>query len=76
MRRIDELHMAFPFAGNRMLHDMLKREGHPIKRKHVRTLMDKMGVEALYHKPNMSRRHAAHPIYPYLLRNMTIDRPN
>lgn len=76
MRRIDELHLEHPFAGSRMLRDMLKREGHPIGRKRVRTLMNKMGIEALYRKPNMSRRHAAHPIYPYLLRNLTIDRPN
>ncbi len=76
MRRIDELHMEHPFAGSRMLRDMLKREGHPIGRKRVRTLMDKMGIEALYRKPNTSKRHAAHPVYPYLLRNLTIDRPN
>lgn len=76
MRRIDELHLEHPFAGSRMLRDMLKREGHPIGRKHVRTLMDKMGIEALYRKPNTSKRHASHPIYPCLLRNLTIDRPN
>lgn len=76
MHRIDELHLDYPFAGSRMLRDMLCREGHPIGRKHVRTLMKKMGIEALYRKPNTSRKHAAHPIYPYLLRNLTIDRSN
>jgi putative transposase len=76
MRRIDELHLEYPFAGSRMLRDMLRREGHVIGRKHVSTLMKKMGVEALYRRPNTSRRHAAHPVYPYLLRHLTIDRPN
>jgi putative transposase len=76
MRRIDELHLEHPFAGSRMLRDMLKREGHAIGRKHVATLMKKMGIEALYKKPNTSRRHAAHPVYPYLLRGLTIDQPN
>ena len=76
MRRIDELHLDYPFAGSRMLRDMLRQEGQAIGRKHVSTLMKKMGIEALYRKPNTSRRHAAHPIYPYLLRNLKIDRPN
>ena len=76
MRRIDALHLEHPFAGSRMLRDMLKREGHRIGRKHVATLMKKMGIEALYKKPNTSRRHPAHPVYPYLLRNMEIRRPN
>lgn len=76
MRRIDELHLEYPFAGSRMLRDMLRRQGHVIGRKHVSTLMKKMGIEALYRKPNTSRRHAAHPVYPYLLRNLKIDRPN
>lgn len=76
MRRIDELHLEHPFAGSRMLRDLLRLEGHPIGRKHVRTLMRKMGVEALYRKPNLSKRHDAHLIYPYLLRDLAIDRPN
>ena len=76
MRRIDELHLEHPFAGSRMLRDMLKREGHRVGRKHVATLMKKMGIEALYRKPNTSRRHAAHPVYPYLVRDLTIERPN
>lgn len=76
MRRMDELHLDFPFAGSRMLRDLLRNEGQQIGRKRVRRLMRKMGIEALYRKPNTSRRHAAHPIYPYLLRNLGIDRPN
>ena len=76
MRRIDELHLEYPFAGSRMLRDLLRNEGQPVGRKRVRRLMRKMGIEALYRKPNTSRRHAAHPIYPYLLRNLSIKRPN
>src|SRR5438105_14284191 len=63
MRRIDELHLEHPFAGARMLRDLLRREGHRIGRKHVATLMRKMDIEALYRKANTSRRHAAHPVY-------------
>jgi len=76
MRHIDELHLEHPFAGARMLPDILRSEGCRVGRKHVATLMRKIGIEALYRKPNTSRRHAAHPAYPYLLRNMTVDRPN
>ena len=76
MRRIDELHLERPFAGSRMMRDLLKGEGHFIGRKHVATLMRTMGIEALYRRPNTSRCHAAHPIYPYLLRNLMIERPN
>lgn len=76
MRRIDELHLEHPFAGSRMMRDFLKAEGHFIGRKHVATLMKTMGIEALYRKPNTSRRHAAHRIYPYLLRKVTIERAN
>jgi len=76
MRRMDELHLNYPFAGSRMLRDMLRREGQTIGRKRVSTLMKKMGIEALYRKPNTSRRHASHQIYPYLLRDLKIDRPN
>jgi putative transposase len=76
MRRIDELHLEHPFAGSRMMRDFLKGEGHFIGRKHTATLMQTMGIEALYQKPNTSRRHAGHPIYPYLLRNLPIERPN
>lgn len=76
MRRIDELHLEYPFAGSRMLRDMLRREGRQIGRKHVRTLMKERGIEALYPKPNTSQRHATHPIYPYLLRELKIDPSN
>jgi putative transposase len=76
MRRIDELHLAYPFAGARMLRDMLRQEGCQIGRKHVATLMKRMGIEAIYRRPNTSRRHPAHPVYPYLLRNLAIERPN
>lgn len=62
MRRMDELHLEFPFVGSRMLRDLLSNEGHPVGRQRVRRLM---GIEALYRKPNTSRRHAAHPVYPY-----------
>ena len=77
MRRIDELHLEHPFAGARMLRDMLKLEGVSSgPPKHVATLMKKMGIEALYRKANTSRRNIAHRIYPYLLRSLSIDRPN
>jgi len=59
-----------------MLRDMLKLEGVEVGRKHVRTLMDRMGIAAIYRKRNTSAPHPAHPIYPYLLKNLTIDRPN
>jgi putative transposase len=76
MRRMDELHLEHPFAGSRMLRDMLNREGFEVGRKHVTTLMCKMGIEALYQKPRTSGRDREHPVFPYLLRGMTIDRPN
>jgi putative transposase len=76
MRRMDELHLDYPFAGSRMLRDLLRNEGRPIGRKRVRRLMRQMGIEALYRKPNTSRRHAAHPIYAYLLRHLSIERSN
>lgn len=76
MRRMDELHLDFPFAGSRMLRDLLKTEGMKIGRCHVATLMKRMGIEALYRKPATSKPAPGHKIYPYLLRGMTIDRPN
>jgi len=76
MRRIDELHLELPFAGSRMLRDLLTQEGIAVGRKHVATLMRRMGIEALYRKPNTSRKHPGHTIYPYLLRALKIDRPN
>ena len=76
MRRIDALHLDHPFAGARMLRHLLRQEGYAVGRKHVTTLMRIMGIEALYRKANTSRRHPEHRIYPYLLRGVTIDRPN
>jgi putative transposase len=76
MRRMDELHLEHPYMGSRMLRDMLNREGFNVGRKHVVTLMKRMSLEALYRRPNTSKRHPDHPIYPYLLRNLTIDRAN
>ena len=76
MRRIDELHLEHPFAGSRMLRDLLNTEGHAVGRKHVATLMKRMGIEAIYRKKNTSRPHPDHVVYPYLLRKLTIDRPN
>ena len=76
MRRIDELHLERPFAGSRMLRDMLRREGISAGRRHVTTLMRRMGIEALYRKPNTSRRHPHHPVYPFLLRGVAVTRPN
>ena len=76
MRRIDELHLEHPFAGARMLRGLLDQEGIRIGRKHVATLMRRMGIEALYRRPNTSRRHPGHPVHPYLLKGLSIDRPN
>lgn len=74
--RIDEQHMELPFAGARMVVRLLRREAHEFGRRRVRTLMKRMGVEALYSKPNTSRRNAQHKTWPYLLRGMKIDRAN
>lgn len=76
MRRIDELHLEYPWAGSRKLRDFLQREGRAVGRKHVVTLMRRMGIEALYRKPNTSRRHRGHTVYPYLLRHLAITAPN
>jgi putative transposase len=76
MRRIDELHLDYPFAGSRMLRDMLHREGVAIGRRHVATLMKRMGIEALYRRPNTSRPAPGHKIFPYLLRGLKVERPN
>jgi putative transposase len=76
MRSIDELHLEHPFMGARMLRDQLNREGLAVGRKHVGTLMKRMGVEALYKKPGTSKKHPGHDIYPYLLRGVKINRSN
>jgi putative transposase len=74
MRRIDELHLDFPFAGSRMLRDLLNAEGVEIGRLHVATLMKRMGIEAIYRKPNTSKPAPGHKIYPYLLRKTKVAR--
>jgi len=76
MRRIDELHLEHPFAGSRMLCGMLRSEGIAAGRRHVRTLMRRMGVEALYRRPRTTKPEPGHKIYPYLLRGLSITRPN
>jgi putative transposase len=76
MRRIDELHLEAPYFGARKLAAQLRREGHEIGRKHVRTLMQRMGIEALYRKPRTSIPARKAAIYPYLLENRVIERPN
>jgi len=76
MRRMDELHLDFPFAGSRMLRDLLNAEGVQIGRQRVATLMRRMGIEALYRRPNTSKPALGHKIYPYLLRKMPVTRPD
>src|SRR6185437_8907178 len=74
MRRIDELHLDYPFAGSRMMRDLLRLEGQSIGRRHTGTLMRRMGIEAIYRRRNTSRKHPGHSIFPYLLRNVPIER--
>jgi putative transposase len=76
MRRIDELHLDYPFAGSRMLRDLLDGEGVEIGRQRVITMMRRMGIEAIYRRPNTSKATPGNKIYPYLLRGVTVDRPN
>lgn len=76
MRRIDELHLNYPFAGSRMMAALLANQGVDVGRRHVRTLMKKMGIEAIYRKPNTSKPAVGHKIYPYLLRKLKVERPN
>jgi putative transposase len=76
MRRLDRLHLEYPFAGSRMLRGLLVAEGCKIGRRHVKTLMRRMGIEALYRRPRTSKPGSGHKIYPYLLRGMEITRPN
>ncbi|MGY3116116.1 putative transposase [Bradyrhizobium sp. S3.14.4] len=76
MRRLDRLHLEFPFAGSRMLRGLLAAEGCKIGRRHVKTLMRRMGIEALYRRPRTTRPEPGHKIHPYLLRGMEITRPN
>jgi putative transposase len=76
MRRIDVLHLDYPFAGSRMLRDLLRGEGVDIGREMVRTMMRRMGIEALYRRPNTSKVCPGHKIYPYLLRGLAVERAN
>jgi putative transposase len=76
MRRIDELHLEFPFAGARMLRRLLAADGSKVGRRHVKTLMARMGIEALYRRPRTTKPEPGHKIYPYLLRGLAITRAN
>src|SRR5205807_2248011 len=76
MRRLDRLHLEFPFAGSRMLRGLLAAEGGKIGRRHVNMLMKRMGIEALYRRPRTTKPEPGHKIHPYLLRGMEIVRPN
>jgi putative transposase len=76
MRRIDELHLDYPFAGSRMLQGLLIADGHKVGRLHVATLMKRMGIEAIYRRPNTSKPATGHKIYPYLLRKLPVTTPN
>lgn len=76
MRRIDELHMEYPFAGSRMMKGLLRQEGFTAGRLHVATCMKRMGIEALYRRPNTSKPAPGHKVFPYLLRKLAVTRPN
>src|SRR6202521_4499562 len=76
MRRIDALHLDYPFAGSRMLRDLLRGEGIAIGRERVTTMMRRMGIEAIYRRPHTSKPADGHKVFPYLLRDVTIERPN
>ena len=76
MRAMDKIHLRLPFYGSRRIVDELATEGHVVNRKRVKRLMRRMGMNALYPKPNTSRANHAHKVYPYLLRDLNIDRAN
>ena len=76
MNRMDRLHLECPFAGSRMMRDLLRQEGYDVGRKKVSRLMRHMGIEALYRKPKTTQHHPTHKIYPYLLREVSVTRPN
>jgi putative transposase len=76
MRQLDELHLEFPFAGARMLRRLLATRGSKVGRRHIRTLMQRMRIEALYRRPRTTKPEPGHKLYPYLLRGMEIVRPN
>jgi putative transposase len=76
MQQIDKLHTEFPFAGSRMLRRLLAANGSKVGRRHVKTLMARMGIEALYRRPRTTRPEPGHKIYPYLLRGLEVTRAN
>jgi len=76
MRRLDALHLEFPYAGARLLRRLLRRAGVRVGRRHVATLMRRMAITAIAPQPGTSRRHRAHPVFPYLLRGRVITEPN
>ena len=76
MRRIDELHLEHPFMGARMLRRQSQREGVHVGRRHIATLMQRMGIQALAPQPGTSKRAPGHKIYPYLLRRLAVCRSN
>lgn len=76
MKLIDEIHLKHPFMGSRSIRDQLQDMGHQVGRQHVSTLMKKMGIAAIYRKPRLSKPHPDHKVYPYLLRNLDINRAN
>ena len=76
MRKIDELYLENPSSGSRTIRRQLNREGIKVSRKKIQRLMRLMGIEAVYPKPRTSRPHPQHKVYPYLLRGLTINRPN
>ncbi len=76
MRHIDEIHLKYPFYGSRRIRDELCGMGYKVGRGHVITLMKKMGIEALYRKPRLSKPNSDHKVNPYLLRGLEISRAN
>ena len=76
MRLIDEEYTRHPFYGSRQLRNYLRRQGHKVNRKRVQRLMRLMGIMSVAPKPNTSKKGKAHKIYPYLLKNLVIDKPN
>ena len=76
MRRIDELHLLYPFARSRMLRDLLQQEGIVVRGLHVATLMKRVRIGAIYQRPNTSKPAPGHKIYPYLLRRLAVTRPD
>lgn len=76
MRRIDEIHLKHPFMGSRSIRDQLQAMGQQVGREHVRTLMKKMGIVAMYQRPRLSKPDPGHRIYPYLLRGLAITEAN